>query len=200
MINKEDYIEENISIDIFKENMLTLFLIIPVLAIFCIPFYFIWFTNSNIELIDVYLAFVKILNIAFIAKIMLTIIIGVIAHEVIHGLVWAMFTKRGIKSIKIGVMWQMITPYCHCYEPLKVKHYIFGTIMPGIVLGILPSILALFTGNIFILLFGNIFTLGATGDFLSAWKIRKENTDDFVLDHPSDLGCYIYRKNNIDKN
>ena len=32
------------------------------------------------------------------------------------------------------------------------------------------------------------------GDFLIINLLRKENKDDFVEDHPSEAGCYIYRK------
>jgi len=34
----------------------------------------------------------------------------------------------------------------------------------------------------------------AAGDFLIINLLRKENKDDFVEDHPSEAGCYIYRK------
>ena len=88
----------------------------------------------------------------------------------------------------------MLTPYCHCTEPLKVKQYIWGAITPAIILGFIPSILAILTGNLGILIFGMFFTMAAGGDFLIINLIRKENKNDFVQDHPSEAGCYIYRK------
>jgi len=88
----------------------------------------------------------------------------------------------------------MFTPYCHCKEPLKVKHYIFGAIAPAIILGIIPSVLAILIGNLKLLIFGIFFTMAAGGDILMINLIRKENMNDLVLDHPSEVGCYIYRK------
>jgi hypothetical protein len=38
------------------------------------------------------------------------------------------------------------------------------------------------------------FTMAAAGDFMIINLIRKENKIDFVQDHPSEAGCYIYRK------
>jgi hypothetical protein len=121
---------------------------------------------------------------------------GIILHELIHGLVWARFAKNGFKSIRFGVMWKMLTPYCHCKEPLKIKHYIIGASMPGILLGIIPSSIALFNGNFSLLLFGILFTVSACGDLLIIHLLRKEKMDDLALDHPSEVGCFVYRKIN----
>jgi hypothetical protein len=49
-------------------------------------------------------------------------------------------------------------------------------------------------GNIGLLIFGILFTMAAGGDFLVINLIRKENMNDLVQDHPSEAGCYIYRK------
>ena len=87
-----------------------------------------------------------------------------------------------------------MTPYCHCKEPLKVKHYIIGAITPAIFLGFIPSVLAIVIGNIGILIFGVFFTMAACGDFLVINLIRRGNKDDLVQDHPSEAGCFIYRK------
>jgi hypothetical protein len=91
----------------------------------------------------------------------------------------------------------MLTPYCHCKEPLKVKYYILGAITPAIILGFIPSILAILIGNIGLLIFGILFTMAAIN------LIRKENMNELVQDHPSEAGCYSYRKTEekaIDKN
>ena len=120
--------------------------------------------------------------------------LGIAVHELIHGIAWAIFAKNGFKSMKFGVMWKLLTPYCHCKDALKVKEYIFGAIAPAILLGILPAIVAIFNGSISLLIFGMFFTMAACGDFLIINLIRKENWDDLVEDHPTEAGCYIYRK------
>jgi flagellar biosynthesis protein FliQ len=123
----------------------------------------------------------------------LCFVIGVVVHELIHGLCWAGFTKNGFKSIKFGIMWKMITPYCHCKEPLKVKQYIFGAIMPTIILGIAPAIVAIAIGNFVLLFFSAFFTAAGSGDLLIVHALRKERMDTWVEDHPSEAGCYVYR-------
>jgi Putative zincin peptidase len=109
-------------------------------------------------------------------------------------LTWAKFAKSGLKSIRYGVLWKYLTPYCHCKEPLFVRHYIVGAIMPGIVLGFVPCIAAILNGNLMLLEFGLLFTYGAGGDFMIYNLIRKEKKDTLVQDHPSKMGCIIYRK------
>jgi hypothetical protein len=122
------------------------------------------------------------------------LILGIIVHELIHGITWAKFADNGFKSIKFGVLWKMLTPYCHCKEPLTVRQYTIGAIAPAIILGFLPAIIAILTGNLGLLIFGIFFTMAAGGDFLIVNMISKENKDDLVQDHPSEAGCYIYRK------
>ena len=127
-------------------------------------------------------------------KLTLFLILGIIIHELIHGVTWARYTDNGFKSIKFGVLWKMLTPYCHCKEPLRVNHYVMGAIAPAIILGFIPSVISIIIGNFGLLIFGLLFTVVAAGDFLIINLLRKENKDDFVEDHPSEAGCYIYRK------
>jgi hypothetical protein len=120
--------------------------------------------------------------------------IGIVTHELIHGIFWAIFAKDGFRSIKFGILKQYLTPYCHCKEPLKVKHYITGAIMPAILLGFLPLILSLVYGSLGWLFFGIFFTAAAGGDFLMIKLLNKEPKNAWVQDHSSEPGYYIYRK------
>jgi hypothetical protein len=45
--------------------------------------------------------------VGFIVLIALTI--GIILHELIHGITWAKYTKDGFKSIRFGVLWKFLT-------------------------------------------------------------------------------------------
>ena len=186
----EDFKKEKLVIDIVWADIFGLLLLIPIVLVFGVPFLFIW-KNELLNMQDIMKTFIE--NKIFL-KVPVVLIIGIIAHELIHGIVWAIFAKKGFKSIKFGVLWKMITPYCHCKEPLKVKHYIMGAIAPAIILGVIPAIVSLFTGNIWLLFGGMFFTLAACGDFLIINLLRKEKSDDYVKDHPSEVGCFIYRK------
>jgi|SRR5690606_38734670 len=193
MQNIENYTKEKRTIDLGKANVFSILILFPILLIFGLPFYLIWGESFSIKSIldglvpmDIPIMMLYFFGIT---------IIGIILHELIHGIFWAMFTKNGFKSIKFGVLWKMLTPYCHCTEPLKVKQYIIGAIAPAVILGFIPSILALFNGSLGLLIFGMFFTMAAAGDFLIINLIRKENKNSLVQDHPTEAGYYIYKKN-----
>lgn len=126
----------------------------------------------------------------------LVLIVGIVVHELIHGLVWAHYAPSGFKSISFGVIWKMLTPYCHCNEPLKVKNYIKGCIAPLVVLGIVPGVLGLAIGSVAVTVFGVIFISSAAGDIMVAWRLRREPAENTVLDHPSEVGYLVYEPDN----
>ncbi len=183
-----NYKKELRTVNLVWANIFSLLILIPIFLIFGVPYCFIW--GFEVDFIDFQppMVFLKFLYVFII------IISGIIVHELIHGITWAIFSKNGFKSIKFGILFKMLTPYCHCKEPLRVRDYIIGAIMPAIVLGIIPSLIAIIIGNLSLLSFGMFFTMAAAGDFLIINVIRKENKDDFVQDHPSEAGCYIYKK------
>ena len=188
----ENYKKEKLTIDLVWANVFGILILIPIGLLFGLPFYFIWKPQLDIKQyldstgpLGAGLGFLLIFGI---------LILGIVLHELIHGIIWAKFAKEGFKSIKFGVLWEMLTPYCHCKEALNVRQYIIGAIAPAIILGIIPSIIAIMTGNLGLLIFGMLFTMAAGGDFLIINLIRKESSSDLVQDHPSEAGCFIYRK------
>jgi len=197
MIDKiEEYHKDKLTIDLVKANVFAFIMIIPTVLIFGIPFYLIWgfgFSQTDIRSIT------KILSPVMIGLVFLSVFtLGVILHELIHGIAWSRYASAGFKSIRFGVLWKMLIPYCHCKEPLKVKEYIIGAVMPAIILGFLPGIIAIIIGNIGLLFFGIMFTIAAMGDLMIINLIKNEDMDDYVQDHPSEAGCFIFRKVQIE--
>ncbi len=196
MILPENYQKEKLTIDIVKANVNALIMIIPIFVVFAFPYFLLWhdgFKNTGIR------SMLEIIDIGIIGNAILYLVAlfaGIVLHELIHGMTWALFTEKGFKSITFGIMKELMTPYCHCKEPLRVKHYILGGIAPAILLGLIPAILSWVTGSFPLLLFGIIFTLAAAGDFMIINLLRKEKMDDFAEDHPSEAGCFVYRKVN----
>jgi hypothetical protein len=190
------YNKEQLTFDLAKLNLYGFLGFIPVILIYVIPFYLFWDETFSIEgfknlgfgkeLVDY--AFGYSFFIVFI------MLLGIIIHELIHGITFSFFAKTGFKAIKFGVIWKMLTPYCHCTEPLLVKHYRIGGIMPAVILGFLPFIYSLLFGNIFCLIFALFFTMAAIGDFYIIYLLRNESKNSMVLDHPTEVGCFIYRK------
>lgn len=176
------------TIDIVKANRVGLMVMAPVFIIYFLPYYFVW--KDTISLAEM-LAAVSWINVL---KWTIIYIAGIVAHELVHGITWAIFAKKGFKSIRFGVLWKVATPYCHCKEPLKIKHYLIGAITPFIFVGLIPGIYGIMTGSVGWLFFGIFFTVGAIGDFLIINLLRKEKMSDYALDHPSEAGCFVYRK------
>ncbi len=189
---EEFKIKKEITISATKAHLVGLIFLVPLFFLLAIPYYLIWPEQFTRNQIIGYIQAKEAWTFYDYGIIILILLLGIIAHELLHGLAWSYFTRRGWKSIKFGVMWEMITPYCHCEEPLKMKPYRFGTWLPAIVLGIIPSGIALVTGYLPLMLFGFFFTFAAGGDFIMLWLLRKEPGDSIIADHPDKIGCIIY--------
>ncbi|MGL4412586.1 MAG: DUF3267 domain-containing protein [Bacteroidales bacterium] len=191
MEDLHEYSRENLTINVVKANIFAILLLIPTSLLFGIPYYLIW--GASTEHFGLNRGIKAESDIFETIPFIFILILGIILHELIHGITWARFAKDGFKSIRFGMMWKMITPYCHCKEPLTVKHYIIGGIAP-IVLGIIPAIISIFIGSLDLLLTGIVFTIASSGDLMIINLLRKERSSDYVHDHPSEAGCYIYRR------
>jgi hypothetical protein len=120
------------------------------------------------------------------------VVLGIIAHEVLHGVTWAVAGRRPLSSIRLGFHRATLTPYAHCTDPLRATPYRLGAIMPGLVLGLGPVATALATGNGWLAGFGTLFLVAASGDVLILWMLRKVPATGSIRDHPSKPGCIVY--------
>ena len=120
----------------------------------------------------------------------------IILHELIHGLTWSRFTKNGFGSISFGIIWRTLNPYCCCSEPLKKSHFLAGSLMPWLVLGIIPCIAALIIPSGYMLLLGVVMALSAGGDLLIVQQVlsHKTNGETLYLDHPTEIGLVCLEK------
>jgi len=172
-----------VAIDLVKANIFSLVLMIVSAIVFLVPFFYIWKGAPIYNLMG---------GTTSVIVVLVGMFVGIAVHELIHGLTWAFFAKKGWKSISFGVIWKMLTPYCHCDEPMVKRSYMWGAMMPCIVLGILPSIVALFIGCLPLMAFGIFFIAAAAGDIWMAWLLSKEKPGCLVLDHPSEAGFYVF--------
>lgn len=114
----------------------------------------------------------------------------IVLHELLHGITAAHYSTKGWKSVKFGFMWRTLTPYCHCSEPLKRRHYQLVCIMPLLVLGIAPIIIAFATGFLPLLMWGILLSSAAIGDIILVVMSRKIPRDAMITDHPDTLGFF----------
>lgn len=176
--------EKKITINLFKANIFSLVLA-AVIGIISIIIWLVFWGNAPAETSSFR---VMIGSAVFCCAILL----GIVIHELIHGLTWALFAEKGWKSISFGIIWKMLTPYCHCNQPLSLKTYIIGCLMPLIVLGIVPWVIGLCFGIKIVIVWGVVFIACAAGDILVAWKLRHESSSATILDHPTEAGCIVY--------
>lgn len=124
-------------------------------------------------------------------------IVLVVAHELIHGLTWAIFAKNHFQDIEFGFMKEYLTPYCTCKTPLSKPAYIAGAAMPLIVLGLAPSIIAVITGSLSWLMLGLLMIMAAGGDALiigKVWRYQTQAHEVLYIDHPTEIGGVVFER------
>ena len=186
-LEQEGYTKTDLTTSVAKANIVGIIYGL----ILAVPFAVIFFLVNRDFAMDFGDHFYVKWTILLVAALFLTVV-----HELIHGLTWGLFAKERFKSIEFGVIWKMLTPYCTCKEPLKKNQYIVGSLMPCLVLGILPCIISWFNQNIWVLLMGVIMIMGAGGDLLISKMIlsSKNRQSGLYLDHPTEVGLVVFTK------
>lgn len=183
MQTEDDSIKKEYTMTSGEANKKALLFILPIILIAAGPYFMIW--EFNFEKADGGFGEWSFL---------VVFLVGIIVHELIHGLCSVLYAKHGFKSVRFGVMWKTLTPYCHCKEPLTAKQYRVVALMPSVILGILPVVYSWLVGDYRYLLFGGALLLGGAGDFLIVWMMRKLKKDDLVKDHPDKIGFRVLEK------
>jgi hypothetical protein len=170
--------KRDLSISMARANIIVLFTSIPVALL-----QFLLFTRIHgIEKLGTTWDFNRLI---------VVVLLGVIVHELIHGISWVIFGRQPFSAIKFGFQWKTFTPYAHLKEPVDVNAYRIGGFLPGFILGILPYALSLLLGDGNLFLFSLIHTAAAGGDWLILWLLRYVKAGTQVEDHPTNAGCYV---------
>lgn len=173
-----------VAINPIAVNVYSFLLLIVSAIVFAGPFYIIWHENI---ILDEQKLKISVSPIWFIVL----LLVGIVVHELLHGIAWAYYVKNGWKSINFGFKWKYLMPYCHCNEPMSKRAYMVALLLPLIALGVIPSVVSLFIGSITLLLYGICFIGAAMGDIWMAWLLIKEKADSLILDHPDELAFYV---------
>ena len=168
----------DLSISMARANILVMFISLPVVILQFVLFLLLHGIKSlNLTWNPVFL---------FVA-----ILLGVVIHELIHGVSWMIFGGKPFSAIQFGFQWKTFTPYAHLKEPVEVNAYRLGAFLPGFILGILIYILSLVVGDGNLFWFSLVHTSAAGGDWLILWLIRHVQAGMQVQDHPTNAGCYV---------
>jgi hypothetical protein len=119
------------------------------------------------------------------------LLLGIVVHEVIHGVAWAFFGGLPLKRIRFGLAASTLTPYAHALDPLPAGAYRLGALLPAILLGVVPFAVGTAVGSLVLALYGMAFVFAAGGDLLVLWLIRKVGRNVRVQDHPTRAGCIV---------
>ncbi len=189
-MSTENEIQEDgrrkVAIDLEKANTFALYILVASILVLGAAYFLIWpgtFAKST---------FKSLATMESVLSFFVAMLVGVVVHELIHGVTFACFAPSGLKSISFGVIWKMLTPYCHCNEPVSLRQYQLAAFMPCLVLGIIPAVVALCIPSLWLLLLAIFFIAAAAGDLWMMWLLTKEAPECRVLDHPSEAGFYLY--------
>ena len=127
-------------------------------------------------------------------------LLAIPVHELIHGLTFCVFTEGKFKSLAFGFNRQALAPYCNCSEALTKGQYLTGLLMPCLLLGIIPSILAVALHSGYLLIFGAVMNMSAGGDLLIAQLLlrHKPQNETLYIDHPTKIGLSCFEKDGTD--
>lgn len=171
------------TISILQANLYGMILVLPLLLMFVLPYALLWGTMSMLSGLLDFIGNLPIL--------ILILVTGTLAHELLHGITWKIAGRLPKGTVEYNIKWALLTPYAHLKVPVPLNTYRIGGIMPGLVLGILPGIIALTTGTAWLLWFGIIFSWAAVGDYIILWLLRDLPPASLILDHPEKVGCTI---------
>ena len=184
---QQGYKMTNLTIGIVNANLTVMLLAIPIVAIGILLF--VW--KNPIALLRPTPQGSLLL--------VLLLVVLIVVHELLHGLTWSLFSEHHFKDIEFGFMKEFLTPYCTCMTPLSKSQYIWGALMPCIILGILPTALGILLGSSLLFWIGIIMILAAGGDIMivvkvMAFKKQNESKEILVYDHPTQAGSVILEK------
>lgn len=115
---------------------------------------------------------------------------SIVVHELLHG-VGFMLAGVPREDVKFGVHWKLLTPYATTKVAMTASQYRFATALPGIVLGVVPSLVGLATGNAAATVYGAALFAAACGDALVLWGVRKVPGTMMVRDCDQNVGCEV---------
>ena len=193
---EKGYVEHDLTLGIVYANIMALLVCLPLI----IPIYLAFFLkNPNAPLgFSIALTMNSMGgNMLRLGLYLLVFIALIFLHELIHGVFGALFAKDGWKSVSFGFIAKYLTPYCHCKAPLKKAEYLAVVLMPTILLGVLPSLVAIFLGSRALLSMATLMILAGGGDILIALRLlffKSSAQEQLILDHPYQLGLAIFTR------
>ena len=120
------------------------------------------------------------------------VLVGVVLHELLHAVGYRYFALVPWEQIQFGVNWKAVIPYATCPRPVPASAYRRVAAVPGITLGVLPTVVGTATGSGTTVFFGVLMMVMAGGDGITLWLIRDVTANAKVIDHHDRCGCLVF--------
>ncbi len=121
----------------------------------------------------------------------IALLLGIPVHELLHALAAISLSGKGFKTVSFGFSKQAMAPYTHFKEPLKIWQYRIVLALPGIVLGIIPAVVAIIISQPEWMIFAFFYLFGALGDYMMLKILKKFPANQSIKDHPKTLGFIL---------
>lgn len=119
--------------------------------------------------------------------------LGIVLHEGTHAITWLLVNKQvSRQSIRIGIFPSSGIPYCHLSVPVRRNGYLIGVLMPGLLVGFGPLVVAYVSGSLLAWLWGIFLIHAALKDGVMASYLLKEKPGSWIKDLPEALGYWVY--------
>lgn len=177
------YIRKDLTFGVVAANIWAIVLVLPMAIVFWLLYRMSW-EAGDLSLTEQVAA-------------LLSAFLLIVVHELIHGVGFACFVESHWKAVSFGIIWKMLTPYCTCREPLKRKHYLVAILAPTVILGIIPTIIAVVYGFWGMFLVSLLMIFGGGADILIAIKLcvyKTKGKDCVFFDHPYECGLVVFER------
>ncbi len=194
---KQGYTREDLTIGLVQANVMAFMVMAPFVVVLTVFYLLInpqgFFAPGSDGVGEVLFDFSFSLIVFAVGILVLAVV-----HEAIHGLVWGLCAERRFRAIEFGVIWEMVTPYCTCSDPLRRWQYVLGAAMPTVVLGFIPAVVAAFAHNPLLFALAIVMVLGGGGDALIIIKMLRHRTpagsSTVYYDHPCECGLVAFTR------
>jgi Putative zincin peptidase len=116
---------------------------------------------------------------------------SVLLHELVHVLGFRLLARAPRRAVRLGLNRRTLTPFACCAEPVSARGYQATALLPALLLGLVPALVAAAAGSGILALWSWAMLAVAGGDVAAVWAIRRVPARALVLDHPARVGCRV---------
>ena len=95
-----------------------------------------------------------------------------IMYEWVRALFFLLFSKKGKRSVSFRMRGRCLSARCLCCEYLRVWQYVVVSLMPAVLLGVIPLFYALLSGRYLLLPVAVLFLLMGANYYKTVWLLR----------------------------